>query len=227
MLHVVVWWWGNKYPAFYVERLRNGLRKHLQQPYRLLCMVDRLLERPVISGLGYRQILDDDLISQKGCFARLRMFDPQWQSSREIAPDDRVVCIDLDCVITGPLDPLFLRPEPFMILKGANAVNPCPYNGSLWQLRAGYRPDVWSDFSLEAASKIPFHEFPDDQAWFAHKLPGEVGWKAGPESGVYAFKKPGWPKGDDLPKDARVVFFPGSRDPSQFTHLPWVKEHWQ
>lgn len=227
MLHVVTWWWGTKYDAHYVERLRNGLRRHLRQPYRLLCMADRLLDRPVIDGLGYRQILDYELLAEKGCFARLRMFDQQWQFSRDIAPDDRMVCIDLDCVITGDLDPLFLRPDPFVILTGANAVNPCPFNGSLWMLRAGYRPDVWGDFSLEAAAKIPFYAFPDDQSWFAHKIPDASAWQVGPRSGVYAFKKPGWPDGDALPKDARLVAFPGWRDPSKFGHLSWVKEHWR
>lgn len=134
--------------------------------------------------------------------------------------------MDLDSVVTGPLDPLFNRPDNFMILTGANAINPCPYNGSLWMLRAGYRPDVSSQFTLEAANQIPFYEFPDDQAWFAHKLPGVIGWKVGAPSGVYAFQKPGWPKGDELPKDARLVVFPGWRDPAKFTHLPWVRERW-
>jgi hypothetical protein len=180
MLHVVTWWWGDKYPAHYVERLRDGLRRHLRQPYRLLCMVDRLLERPALTGVGYRQILDHDLIAQPGCFARLRMFDRDWQFAREIAPEERIGCIDLDCVVTGPLDPLFDRPESFVILQGANAANPCPVNGSLMMLRGAAHQDVWSDFSLEAARQVPFHEFPDDQGWIAHKLPGCAGWQAGP-----------------------------------------------
>lgn len=94
-------------------------------------------------------------------------------------------------------------------------------------LRAGYRPDVWSDFSLGAADKIPRYRFADDQGWFAHKMPAAAGWQVGPRSGVYAFKKPAWPQGDDLPSDARMVVFPGWRDPSKFMGLPWVKENWR
>jgi len=45
--------------------------------------------------------------------------------------------------------------------------------------------------------------------------------------GVYAFKKRNWPKGDALPSNARVVAFPGFRDPSQFGHLDWVAQHWR
>lgn len=211
-LIIGTWLWGGKYPKIYVERLRAGLARHLKQPYRFEVFTPE----------------DDDIhfTKIKGCFARLRMFDPQWQAKHGIKDNDRLVCADLDSIVTGPLDPLFNRPDNFCILTGANSSNPCPYNGSLWMLRAGYRPDVWSDFSLKAAAQVPHDKFPDDQAWFAHKLPGVVGWKAGPSSGVYAFHKPGWPKGDALPADARLVVFPGWRDPSKFTHLDWVREKW-
>lgn len=210
MLTVCVWSWGTKYKDDYIDKLRAGLQRHLYQQYRF--------------AVCFPLLGDKYLTEIPGCFARLRMFDPNWQKG---FPDtDRFVCIDQDVVITGSLDPLFNTAEPFMILTGANASNPCPYNGSLWLVRPGYRPDVWTDFSLEAAKEVPHDKFPDDQAWFAHKMPGVIGWKAGSPSGVYAFKKPGWPKGDDLPSDARLVAFPGHRDPSQFTHLRWIKEHW-
>jgi hypothetical protein len=83
---------------------------------------------------------------------------------------------------------------------------------------------VWSDFSLEAAAKVPHAEFPDDQAWFEAKMP-DAG-ALGAEEGVFAFQKRNWPRGDALPKGARIVAFPGWRDPSKFTQLEWVKEHW-
>lgn len=228
-LTVCTFFWGGKYEVEYVKRLARGVRRHLQQPYRFVVITDDVMGKGVASIVsepahGAWPIEDPELTEVPGCFARLRLFDPVWQGKRGIT--GRIVCIDLDAIVTGPLDPLLNRAEPFLILKGANSANPCPYNGSLWMLRAGYRPDVWTDFSLDVAARMPFYEFPDDQAWFHHKMPNENGWKAGPHSGVYAFKKPGWPNGDDLPKDARLVCFPGRRDPSQFTHLKWVREHW-
>jgi hypothetical protein len=92
--------------------------------------------------------------------------------------------------------------------------------------RVGAHPELWTDFSLEAVKASPKHEFHDDQGWYWHKVPDAAGWKAGPESGVYAFQKPGWPKGEKLPRDASLVVFPGWRDPAKFTHLDWVKRHW-
>lgn len=228
MLTVATWCWGAKYGTNYVARLRAGLARHLATPHRFAVVTD-LPEWFDDQPCEVWPIPEADrhLLKIKGCFARLRMFDPAWQEQHSIAGDDTLACIDLDVIVTGPLDPVFDQPEPFTILQGANAANPCPYNGSLWMLQAGYRPDVWEAFSIEAAGRVPFYEFPDDQGWLAHRLPGAAGWQAGPTSGVYAFKKPGWPAGDGLPAGARLVCFPGRRDPSQFMHLGWVQEHWR
>lgn len=213
-LVISTWCWGTKYPAHYADRLEAGVRRHLSVPYRF----------KVYSP----EPEDEQLVQMPGCFARLRAFDPAWQAEQGLSSGDRLVCIDLDAIVTGSLDGLFEGDAPFRILQGANASNPCPYNGSVWYVDAGYRADAWSDFSIDAAAAVPHFAFPDDQAWLAHKVPDADGWQAGPSSGVYAFHKPGWPRGrDDLPAGARLVVFPGWRDPSAFEHLPWVRENWR
>lgn len=212
-LVISTWVWGSKYPQHYVDRLRVGVARHLREPYRW--------------AVFEPQPVDRHLTKIPGCFARLRMFDPHWQAENGIVEGDRIVCLDLDSIVTGSIDPLFYTAQSFMILLGANSANPCRMNGSIWMLRAGYRPDVWSDFSIEAAKKVPAYSFPDDQGWMESKMPKASGWNVGAESGIYAFCKPGWPKGDALPSGARLVVFPGHRDPSQFTNLDWVAEHWR
>lgn len=229
MAHLIVtYWWGEKYDASYVMKLAAAIDRQGLGPLVVVAdKGDKVMDFvPAYIDHAMIPIEDMHLTKFQGCFARLRLFDPEYQRKvLGLGSGDRVTCIDLDCVVTGDLVTLLDREEPFVILQGANAANPCPYNGSLWSLAAGNRPDVWTDFTLEEAAKIPKYEFPDDQGWFAHKMPGAAGWRAG-EDGVYAFKKPGWPRGDELPRDARVVFFPGSRDPSQFRHLNWVQKHW-
>lgn len=220
MLTVCTWLWGDKYGTDDVAKLASACRRHIRQPFRFLCITDDLNRTP--DGVEPWFIRDLELTGVKGCFARLRMFDPEWMAWHDV---DRLLSLDLDVVVTGELDPLVDRPEPFLILQGANASNPCPYNGSMMLIRVNCHPGVWSDFSLDKAKQIPYFEFPDDQAWIAHKVKNAAGWKAG-ENGVYAFHKPGWPKGDDLPKDARIVVFPGWRSPEKFKHLGWVKENW-
>jgi hypothetical protein len=223
-LVVCTWFWGTKYRPIYVERLYTGVRKHLKQPFRFLCMTDRTRTMDLSPGIEQFQIKDTKLTTMKGCFARLRMFDPAWHRAHDI--EDRLVCLDLDVVITGPLDKLFDRPETLVVLKGANASNPCPYNCSVMMLRKNTRPELWTDFSLDKLDSIPRYEFPDDQGWLWHRAPDLATWRVGSASGIYAFHKPGWPPGDSLPPDARIVSFIGWRDPQTFMHLPWVKEHW-
>lgn len=226
-LKIVTWFWGSKYPLDWVVRLAAGVRRNLHQPYEfiLVCdkklsgslkFVDRVIEQP------------SELYERKGCFARLIMYSPEWQQRHGI--EGRLVCMDIDSVITGPLDPLFDRPESFVILQGGNAANPCPYNGALQMVRSGTHSEVWSNFTWEAGQKTPFHEFPDDQGWLSVQVPNAAGWKCGKESGVYVFQKPGWPGyprfGNGLPSGARLVTFNGWRSPSKFKHLHWISRNW-
>lgn len=213
VLHIGAWHWGAKYPQFYIDRLRSGLRRHLTIPYKF--------------HIWKPEREDEYLTEIPGCLCRLRMFDRFWQQQQGIYIGDRIVCMDLDSVVVGRLDELFWLDEPFSILQGANSSNPGKFNGSLWSFVVGYGDEVWQDFSLEATKAIPYYEFPDDQAWMEAQLPCPSSWKVGAESGVFAFAKPGWVSGTDLPAEARLVVFPGWRDPAKFQHLSWVKQNWR
>jgi hypothetical protein len=214
-LFVGTWFWGSKYSTDYIDKLDAGVSRHLKGPHQWM--------------VWHPELEDRHLILRSGCFARLRMFDPAWQQKMGMVPGDRVVCLDLDSVVTASLDALFERHETFLVLQGANAANPCPFNCSVFMLRCGYHEEVWADFSLEAAKRVPYHDFPDDQGWLWHKLPDAKGWRAGKDSGIYAFQKPGWPAGTTfLPAGARLVVFPGWRDPAKFAaRVHWIQQHWR
>lgn len=221
-LTITTWKWGSKYRVSDVKKLYGGFVRHLKQPFRFIAFSDDYFNIQGVECIfierEYRH-----LTFQQGCFARLRMFANDFQEKNKLT--GRIVCSDLDTVITGHLDPVFNRSEPFVILQGANSVNPCPYTGALIMLQSGHHSDVWDDFSLEKASSVPFHSFPDDQGWLWHKIPDAAGWKAG-ENGVYAFCKPGWPSGTELPRDARIVTFNGWRSPRKFRTLDWIQRNW-
>jgi hypothetical protein len=233
MIVFITWLWGNKYDMADVYKLFAGVRRNMRKPFRFMVMMERQAKhRQLLVGMERHAIKDPELLERRGCLARLRMFDPGWQHNRELAPSDKLVCLDLDDIITGPIDALFEGDASFAILQGANAVNPCPYTGAIMMLRPGSHTDVWSDFSLEALDKIPCHEFPDDQGWIHSKIPNAPAWRAG-SSGIYAFCKPGWPgwpsklAPHELPGDARIVCFTGWRKPKKFAELAWVKANWR
>lgn len=222
-LHVGCWKWGSKYGPHYVNKLMRGVKRNLTLPHRFVCITDDPrgvecetwpIERPDLLGI------------RDGCYARLEMFSSAWQAKHKI---ERIICLDLDMVITGNLDPLFDRSEPFVILSKSHW-NPCKFNGSVMSIQAGARPEIWNDFTpedAEAASFIDGEHRGTDQTWIAHKAPAAAVWTY--EDGIYSVGKPGWPKGGNplaLPKGARIVSFPGRRDPSTLMMLPWVKDNW-
>lgn len=217
------WIWGDKYNKSAVRKLYAGIKRNYSKSFRFVVFTDR--PRAFDAPIEVYSIRDLDLIG-RGCLCRLRMFDPQWQS--DYCFDDTIVNLDLDLVITGNVDEIFKFGYPFRILSDVNKLNPNPFNGSLMQLHPGCHSEVWTDFSLDALKAAPVHEFADDQGWIWHKLPQAAGWKAGAESGIYAFMKKGWPGGvgKELPQDARIVAFVGHRKPWMFEGLPWIRKYW-
>ncbi len=223
MIAFTTWLWGTKYRESHVLKLAAGVARNYDKPYRFVVFADRNLDLP--APLEVKPIANLQLTG-RGCFCRLRMFDPAWQGWNGF--NDRIVNLDLDVLPVRSIDSerLFERPETFMILQGVNAANPCPFNCSVMMLKAGAHAEVWRDFSMERAQATPFYEFPDDQGWLWHKLPNAAGWKS-KESGIYAFQKPGWPGGNSLPDNARIVAFFGWRKPEAFAGLDWVAANWK
>lgn len=232
MLRIVTFWWGDKWGPEYARRLLAGVKRNLKQPFEFIVATDgTLTEKAAALHLGpgstVTRILDPDLTQLRGCFARMRLFDAGWQRELSFERGDKIVCLDLDIVVTGALDRLFRGNHEFRIMQGYNATNPCPFNGSMWMFRVGERHDVWTDFSLENYSKrnLPYHAFPDDQGWLHHKFPDAAAFTV--SDGVYAFKKLGWGAAGRrvLPIGARVVAFPG-RDPAKYPQCDWIVKNW-
>lgn len=232
MLIFTTYLWGDKYGATDVMKLRNSIRRNTKEDHQFVLITDRMIE---MHGVRVLQIPSEDiaLTRMPGCFARLRLFDLEWQRRNlfpnPVQPGDRIVNIDLDTVIVGNVDSCFHDNADFKILQGANAANPCPYVGAIFQLRPGSCTRVWGEFKFNPnLPEMPVYEFPDDQGWLSIKAPGAVEWQAGKASGIYAFQKPGWPAGTTvLPDGAKIVTFIGWRKPGAFTGLPWVMGNWR
>jgi len=224
MIHIVSWFWGNKYKPYFLMKLRKALVRNIKQPFIFHVVTDAQNNNILLPGCYRWNIADPQLLQEPGCIVRMRLFDWKWLEAHSIKKGEKVVNLDIDSIVTGQLDPLFDMYEEFAILQGINSTNPNPYNGSFWMFKAGDYQDVWDEFSLEALHKVPKHSIFDDQAWLHHMLPNACEW--GPEQGVYGFKKKHWPSGDDLPENARLVVFPGRRDPRKLGHLDWVDTHW-
>lgn len=208
------------YTEKHVNILRNMLERHVRIPHRLICVTDNP------AGIDPRvKIIPlwDKCRELGGCYNRLWVF-------RKGAYKDfgkRFVCIDLDCVIVNDCTDLFTRNEDFII----NSYNPGNgdskdqyYNGSMFMMTAGARSMIWSEFDPKVTPAI-VQQNPNcigsDQAWIRHRL-GKKEARWGNQDGVYEARQVGF----TLPKNAKIVFFSGRRDPSQ-NQYPWVRSNWR
>lgn len=210
-----------------VYALKEMIRRHYPHEHRFVCVTDKPRD---LHGVDTIQLWDDhaDVRSPLGgsypsCYRRLKLFAPD--AGETFGP--RVVCIDLDMVIVRDMTPLFDRPEDFVIW-GESDFKAQAYNGSLWMLRTGTRPHVWTTFDPVKSPRDAMKSGSrgSDQGWMNHVLgPHEAKW--GRADGVYSYRKHVAVLGA-LPSDARIVAWHGQVDPWSYKaqQIPWVKEHY-
>lgn len=233
MLTVVTFKWRappgyrSTFAGVHVDTLRRMVARHYRQPHRFVCVTDDPagITEPDIELFelwgDFSTVANPSGRKNPSCYRRLRLFARNpgaWLG-------DRFVVLDLDAVIVGDVAPLWDRPDDFVIWQSASTGN--PYNGSMWMLKAGARPQVWKDFD-PALSPLETHRnrlYGSDQAWIAHRLgPDEPTWTR--KDGVLSYRLDIEPRKGMLPPGARVVFFHGKTDPwsADAQRLAWVRE---
>lgn len=234
MINICTFKWGTKYTVEHVARLRRMLARNLTIPYQFTLISDQPYpDRQALEymGLDVRVVrLWDSMREAKLCGVRLRAF------SRDVEPQlgKRFCWVDLDVVITGNVDHIFGRPEPFVGL--ATPRGPLHYNGSLIMMDAGARASVYAEWTPERYASLVKHYQAmgmkhggqSDEGWMTYCLGGEEERFELVPNGIRYFKhlRPG-----PLDPSVRLVVMNGLRyDPSmpalQASH-PWIKEHWR
>lgn len=223
MLKVVSFLWGEKYGPEHVNKLYRGVKRNLKIPFKFFVFTDR--QEEFDKGI-IQHPLWNKCRHLGGCYNRMYIFHEDF---RHIL-GKRFVCIDLDCVVTGDLTPLFDRDDDFIINsyqplahgRGKSATDQI-YNGGMFMMDAGARSHVWHRFDFVGSPPLLKNRrdiVGTDQAWIRHILgPNEKTW--GVKDGVYEARN----INNRLPKDARIVFFAGNRDPATSPY-DWVKEKW-
>lgn len=203
-LAVVCIKWGPKYGFEYANRLASMVRRNLSLPYSFICLTDdpyglQCSYLPLQPGLS-------------GWWNKLAVFKPEATSLAR-----RVLVLDLDVVITGPLDHLFESSGPLVLTY--DWLRPQYLNSACYLLETGSLPQVWTSFTAEVPKK-----FWGDQEWMTKVVaPDQLSfWPAG---WIASYKthcrKEGRP-----PNDAKVVCFHGKPKPNE-CYESWIKEKWQ
>lgn len=201
MLTVICWkWagWRNVYRAEHVNVLQRMLATHLRMPHRLVCVTDD----PAGIECETVPLWSEPNVQRAGpnCYRRLRLF------SQDAAQTfgERVLSIDLDCVILDDITPL-ITDEDFRIVRGRSA----RYNGSMWLHLCGTRTFLWDEFDAKTSPKAASRYVGSDQAWISHRCGEEAAWDKA--DGVYHYTL--LDKRAPLPSNARIVFFAGAMKP--------------
>lgn len=216
LITVLTWLWSQEttrtaYTADHVNVWANMVRRNLSMPHRVACVTDMPQGiDPSVEIIGppgdFLDITNPKWSNGRPqCYRRLSMF------RRDAAKlfGERFVCMDLDCVIGGPLDPLFDRDDDLVLFKGT--ISSRPYNGSMMLIRAGCRPKVFERFDQGGALVSGRLFVGSDQAWLAHFLgPHEKTWSE--PDGVFWFGSRYY-RNVTRQNPPRVLFFPGKLKP--------------
>lgn len=227
------------YGPEHVDRLARAVRENLRMDYRFVVVTDHPAE-------AFTEPMDvvplwSDLREMGRCYTRLKCFDPAICD----VLGDRLVWLDLDCVVLGDLTPIFMRAEPFVIwgfdardtYRRQNA-----YCGSMVMMDAGALPHVWDSFDPATSPRLAAAQglVGSDQAWIEYLLgPDMPTWTS--RDGVYSlrghfapYRLPGRAgrrgKFIEPPANSRIVFLHGNVDASMTSvqqSYRWIGENWR
>lgn len=232
MLNVITWLWKQRkswydYTANDVNIWAAMVSRNLSMPHRLCCVTD--MPRGIDSAVEIIPLPKVPEVKNKywkatqgkpQSYCRLDM----WRRDAAEKYGRRFVSMDLDCVVTGQLDPLLDRKEDVVLAPGSAEKR--PYNGSMQLLTAGSRPFVYDRFNHRLAEKASSLFVGSDQAWLAFALGWlEATWEHGEKSGYYQWQNKRY---KEPPKNCRIMFFHGNKKPRDLMQKePWIKEYYR
>lgn len=214
-----------KFTAKHVRILKRMVDRNLTLPHRFVCVTDEKIK-------GIKTVPIDWTTHVPGmCFVKLMM----WRKDIGEFLGDRIFYLDLDVVITGNIDAIAGRQEPIVLYHNPNYHMGGPrafYQGSVQLFNAGVWPSIYDNF-VEFRKIANWRFGGAEQALLSEALPWNLPyWDQ--NDGIYGAGRLGdWNKEGvthELPEDARIVVFPGNREPSQKEvqeRAPWIKRHYK
>lgn len=207
----------------HVNVLRRMVKRNYRHPHRFICVTDETagfnkkieLVRPRYRFAEIENTYGPRLPS---CYRRLWNFS---EEARDVL-GERIVSIDIDCIITGDLAPLLHREGDFIGWSDSR-FSWEKVAGGIYLLETGTHTDVWDDFDPLESPNIAKEAGcgGSDQAWMTYKLsPLKHKWTE--EDGL---AKIGW----QPPKHSRILFTSGHNPPwapHMQVRYPWIREYW-
>ena len=151
VVNVLCMKWGTKYPADYVNRLYSMVARNLNRPFRFVCLTeDAQGLSPEIESFPLPQ-LKVTLDGPERGWNKLGVFAENLYNLK-----GKVLCLDLDLIITGGLDDLFDYPGEVLIIKDWIKKDGTG-NSSVYRFEVGAHPEVLAEFEASFEHVKQYH----------------------------------------------------------------------
>jgi len=217
--------WGTRYGPEYVNRLLAGVLRHTKMPVRFICFTD--------DGTGLHPKVEVMPLPHISIPERVASFKPWpklsvWQSPLFDITGD-VLFLDIDLIITGPLDDFFTyHPGEYCVIENWTQMGQGIGNTSVFRFPVGKYAEIYNQFMADPERILK--EYRVEQHYISAMIPEQKFW---PASWCVSFKHSllpsfpmNWFKTPELPSDARIIAFTGKPDPDEAAEGRWPVKSW-
>ncbi len=219
--YIITLKWGDRYGPEYVNRLASAVRRHTKTPVSIVCFTDDA--KGIDPSVEIHPIPEIDLPPEEMItgWRKLCLFRP------DLPIEGMALFLDLDIVITGPLDDFFSYGTADEIPIIHNWIpahktwfrpDPMIGNSSVFRFHLNHCTFVWEQFHREKDWALA--TFRPPQSYLTHCIRPRL--KFWPAAWVRSFKRhclPIFPLNlvlaPHLPKDAQIIAFHGKPDPDE------------
>ena len=168
MNHVVCVKWGNKYPANYVNVLKNMVARHTTIPYTFHCLTDD--PAGIDPDVNIIKLPNEPHI--KTWWSKLWMFSP------DMPVKGNILFFDLDVVIFNKIDNLFSHNAgKFMIIRDFNRCRIADWkhsNSSVMRWQSGTMDYLYNEFAQKPDRVMGNNH--GDQDWITKRAKDDINW---------------------------------------------------
>jgi len=210
--------WGTLYGPDYVNRLYGMGRRNTTGTFPFVCPAGRRQGRP--PGGGW--------LPPPPPSAKPPHDNDGWRKLTLWAPEvadltGAFVYLDIDVVVTGPLDDFFTHPGEFCIMRNWTQMKRRVGNSSVFRIETGRHARVWEKFSADPEAAI---RSVDNEQIYISLAHGNPTWW--PDEWCISFKEHcvppfplNWIQAPKLPPDTRIVAFHGLPNPPDAIKGDW------
>ncbi|MEO1207406.1 MAG: hypothetical protein AAFV45_13860 [Pseudomonadota bacterium] len=235
--------WGTRYGPEFVNRLASMVARNTTRPTRFVCFTEDTSK--VNDGIEVHPLPSIN-IPDRVAWTPWRKLSV-WQHPLADLQGD-VLFLDLDLVLTGPLDDFFdYEPGAYVAIDNWTQPGQGVGNTSVFRFPAGKYAHIYETFVADPEAVLG--KWRIEQQYISDTIDKMMFW---PQPWCVSFKHsllPRWPlnffKSPDLSADARIVAFTGKPDADDaligewpgrslrqklYKHVrptPWIADHWR